>query len=171
MGAEKTTITMTWGEMIAGIALLIVGAWAVAGATLILTFGAMREDITVIRKAVENVKAEAGAAPRPDPAEAELRAEIARLSAEVNTTNARLGDLLLATPGPDAGVQALNSKLSRSIARQQEFERWVITRLGPSPQPTRMPEGWYEPQVDIINGIKADHEPLTDWLKASDAGR
>lgn len=156
--AKEEVITTTYGKLI--VACLVVVA-VIAGGLSYLAYQIGR-DASAMRASLEAARSEAAAS------QGELRAGIAALAAELRNTNAQLTRLAGSGPGADAIIRRVDDKLTKAIYRQQDFERWVITRLGASPVPTTLPEGWYKPQVEIINTIKAGGEPLAGWVASSE---
>jgi len=156
---KRTEPSQTVEKLTAAFVLLV----AVTLGILAWTVAELRADLRAARASqpVENA-----AAPDALAGEAELREEISRLSAELAATNQQLAGLVASLAAIEGGMKAVETRVGSADGRQQGFERWVITRLGPTPQPTALPAGWYEPQVEIINRIKAGDEPLAGWEKS-----
>lgn len=158
---KRTEPSQTVEKLIAAFVLLVAAALGV----LAYTVAELRADVVALRHAAERAAApETATEPAP---EQELRDEIARLAAELQASNRQLAEMLGAIAGFDDGLKRLDAGLAASASRQEGFERWAITRLGPSPQPTALPPGWYSPQVEIINRIKAGDEPLGGWERSA----
>lgn len=156
MAAKEDVIPTTYGKLI--VASLVVVA-VICGGVAYLAYR-IGQDASAMRASLDAARSEAAAS------QGELRAEFAALTAELRNTNAQLASL--AVSGPDTILRKVDDKLTKAIYRQQDFERWVITRLGAAPVPTTLPEGWYKPQVEIINTIKAGGEPLAGWVASSE---
>lgn len=166
-----TVITMTMKQLIGGIiatvAVLIAAAWVIATVAL----GNLRSDVADIRTALTETQGRnADTLQTATTADGELRSQLAGLTAELKITNASLGTLSSSMSGLDASVKSVDQRLAMSVARQEGFERWVVTRLGAAtPVPASLPEEWQKIEGGIVESIAADGEPLTQWFKAISA--
>jgi hypothetical protein len=163
-----TVITMTMKQLLAGVVaaalLLIGGIWGVTAFTL----GNMRDDVANIRTALTETQGlNANTHQTSTTADGELRSQLASLTAELKITNASLGMLSSSMSGLDASVKSVDQRLAASVARQEGFERWVVTRLGAAtPTPASLPVEWQKAESGIVDALSTEHEPLTGWFKA-----
>lgn len=158
----NTVIQMTIKQLLwtvgASAVLLVGGMWAVVA----LTMGNVRDDVSDIRTVVtSNQDRNAETQQYATSADSELRAQLAELTAELRITNAELSGL-------NDNIRAVDVRLSKSIERQEAFERSVLIRLGSvgTDRTTyEVPMGWVESQGEILKAISADGDPLASWYR------
>jgi hypothetical protein len=159
----NTVITMTLKQLLAGVVLFGGALWIV----LSFTLSNLKTDVSDIRNALtetqdRNADTQQGATA----ADGELRAQIAGLTAELKVTNAGLINLTTSMAGLDKSMKSVDARLAASVVRQEGFERWVVTRLGPDgTMPTATPLEWRKAEGEIINTLKTGAEPLSAWYK------
>jgi septal ring factor EnvC (AmiA/AmiB activator) len=161
---EDVRVVVTMKQAVAGGVAFACCAWAV----LTFTIGGMRDDVSSIRTALEATQA-SGAQNSDKDRETEvgLRNELGELTAQLRETTATLSALADSVSGLNGSIQSVDQKLTESIFRQQDFERWVVTRLGtPGQQPTVLP-AWEAQQIDVIKAVsEGPSEPLGEWYSA-----
>jgi hypothetical protein len=146
---------------------LVVTTWALWS----FTMGNLQSDVSQIREAV--TKAQDGNSQTLDyarSAEVKVKTELADLTAELKVTNANLAALTGSVTALDGSIKDVDVKLTASIFRQNDFERWVVTRLGQvgvGPANIEVPAEWTESEVEILRAIKGQGDPLAGWYKAT----
>jgi hypothetical protein len=159
-----TVIQMTVKQILAS-GLVIVGAlWGVSQ----LTFGGLKADVADIRSAVTDAQnRNANTQQTSTATDSQLRSEIAGLTAELRVTNAGLASLTSSVAGLNESVKTVDDRLATSVSRQENFERWVVTRLGQdAATPAVIPIEWQKFQGEVLDSLKTGSEPLTGWYKA-----
>lgn len=130
---------------------LLVGFWVM----MTVVLGEVKDDVQTIRHDVSELRAGTDAKTTMLVSEdGDLSKAISDLVAQLEINNQRLQDLA-------EKLGEVDERLTASIARQQEFEQYVVTRL---PVPTSVPEDWIAGQdaiVKILAGGKSD--PLVRW--------
>ena len=82
------------------------------------------------------------------------------LVAQLEITNERL-------KGLSENLLSVDQRLAGSIHRQQEFERFIVTRLAaPTSFPPLFPKEWVKSQEDIVTEILTGTDPLLLWYKS-----
>ncbi|MCT8974010.1 hypothetical protein [Microbaculum marinisediminis] len=168
-GNAVITITVKGAiGLIASAAFILSGA---AWGLWTLTMGSLQSDVAEIRAAVTKTQdGVVGARDYTRESDAALRTEFSNLTAELRVTNSRLSDLTVSVSRLDSSIQDVDHKLSASVLRQQDFERWVVTRLGPigiAPTQLMTPEGWGKQQSEIIMKLQEEDDPLMGWYNAT----
>ncbi|MDK3072761.1 hypothetical protein QO034_06535 [Sedimentitalea sp. JM2-8] len=194
---SESGITLTTTQFIGGITALIGGLAIAAWAVLSLVFGGVSDNISDIRTQVSEVRnITRDLDEKGDGIATALRGELSDLSGEVSglrselsvlinelrVTNSALSGLdrtvtvLQSTvSGLDTSIVRLDDRLTSSVSRQQDFERYVVARLGPvdTSQPyllgTPMPYEWGENQEQIIELLYKEVDPLETWYKSLDS--
>ncbi|MCT8970880.1 hypothetical protein [Microbaculum marinisediminis] len=168
-GNATITMTVNWaiGFIASSAIALASGAWVL----WTFTMGSLQSDVAEIRAAVTKTQdGVTGARDYTRESDAALRTEFSNLTAELRVTNARLSDLTGSVSRLDSSIQDVDQKLSASVLRQQDFERWVVTRLGPigiAPTQLMTPEEWGKQQSEIILKLQKEDDPLTGWYNAT----
>jgi len=160
----NTVITMTLTQLVTGVVLFAGALWLVSTFTL----GNLKSDVSDIRNALtETQDRNADTHQNATSADGELREQIAGLTAELKVTNAGLTGLNASVTGLNGSVKAVDERLAASVARQEQFETWVVTRLGVDDrQPMAVPLDWQKQQGDIFTKIRAGSDPLLGWFQA-----
>lgn len=157
----STVITMTMKQLICGGAVTVVAVFASFWAIQTFTVGRMGADISDIRAALTDTQARnADTQKSATTADGELRRELSDLTAQLKITNAGLESLTKSVAGLDESMKSAN-------ARQENFERWVVARLGQDGTiPTSTPLKWREVEGDIVKVLTSEGEPLSEWYSA-----
>lgn len=172
---ESTTISMKlWQFITGGVAIvvaLLVGLWVVWDRTT----GTMQDDVGAIRARVETLTtAGVESTVKASTTETGLRTELAELTAQLKITTDTLAKLSDSVTGLDGSIKLVDQKLSASVIRQEQFERWVVVTLGrsslsPDFKPPEIPIGWQKEQSAVLDAIvaKDSMNPLTGWFSSS----
>jgi hypothetical protein len=149
------------GVGIACVIALLTGFWAVWA----LTVGGVQADVAAIRSAVDEVKkADVDTLKDSHVTEVDLRDELATLTAQLRETNISLKGLDGSVSGLNASIKSVDTKPTASIAKQDQFEQWVVARLAPGG--TQIPSGWSKDDIGIVTEIVGKSvSPLVDWYK------
>ena len=144
--------------------LFLGGLWAVWTFTL----SDLKGDLVYIRGQVGDAQAENRATVKDvHSVETDIRSELSQLTAQLRETTVTLAKLSKSVEGLDGSLRVIDSRMAASVSRQQDFERWVVTRLGAiDVTPTGYPLDWQAADGKIISEIFAGTEPLTQWFNA-----
>lgn len=123
-----------------------------------LMLDGLRSDIAEARASIETVVKESSA----------TAAKVQILDGGLNSnvgTIAEQYQLLSETLSENAVTLAsLSTRVDISIARQQEFERFVISRITPaSVDDIGTPPAWRSSEQSVLEGIKEGDSPLDNW--------
>jgi len=139
----------------------VLGAALVGGTWLLTTFvlGEVKDDIHTIREDVAAVRlATDERVTTLVSSDGDLSKSISDLVAQLTVNNSELRSL-------NESITRIDDRLLASIQRQEEFERYVVTRL---PSPTSLPALWQQNQKEIISTISAlGVDPLASWYKST----
>jgi len=151
---------MTMTQLAVGVALLLGGLWAVQT----FTMGNLRDDVSSVHAAViANQDRNADTRQYATAADGELHKQLADLTAELRTTNSRLASL-------NENISNMDVRLTRSIDRQEAFERSMLVRLGPAGTDRttyKTPMDWGKSEGAIYEAISTGSDPLVDWYKST----
>jgi hypothetical protein len=142
-----------WGAgILAGV--FVAGVWGVA----LFVLGEVKDDIQATRQDVSELRAGTDAKTTMLVSEdSDLSKSISDLVAQLTINNAQLGSL-------NENIGRIDATLAASVKRQEEFERYVVTRL---PAPTSLPAQWLQNQKEIVTTISGlEVDPLTSWYKS-----
>ena len=157
-------IAMTAKQLLMAIICLLGGIYLIGQ----FLFGGVKSDITDIRAALtETQDRNADTHQTSTTADAELRAQLASLTAELRVTNNGLATLTNSVGKLDERLQSIETRLADSVTRQSNFERWVVTRLGSGPIPSTVPAEWKKVEGDILDTLTSGNDPLSLWYKAT----
>ncbi len=153
---------------------LALGAWAIVSHTL----GSVTDDVADIRAQIiegRSVSREISGENRR--AEGELREQLTELIAQLREANTALTGLTGNLSNLDRSIVKLDERLAASVSRQQNFEKWVVAKLGSVDSVPSVSDGmviqesWQGSQVDIVDKIYDGTDPLAMWFKSLDAGQ
>ena len=136
--------------------------WAVGSALL----SGVRDDVRDTREAIHVLRgADTDNAVADHRVEIDLREALTELTVELRATREGLVDLGGAVEALSGNVREINMALVRSIQRQEDFERWVTVRLGPSGvAPTMtLPDAWGKSESKIFDTLYTEDSPLEGW--------
>ena len=163
----ETVFALTAKQLVGGIAGTVVVFGACLWAVLTFTLGNLRDDVSDIRDAVTTVEGRNANTHQVAVAtDAELKSQVASLTAELRLTNANLTSLTNSTAKLDESVMSVNARLQNSIGRQEHFERWVVTRLASSPAPDSVPAEWQKIEGTVVDELATGDDPLSQWYRA-----
>jgi len=173
-GADMTdisdaTLTVTTRQVVGG-AIAFAGTLALAGwAVLGFTLGGLTDDIADIRERLTvNSSQDMSIQRENHDTETELRGELVELTTELRATNDAIRDLVTAVNQLKDSLSVVDRRLTSSIDRQQNFERWVVARLA---APIRgstevLPELWREAQFKVYDALTTGaDDPLYEWYQ------
>ena len=165
---SQSVIKIGLGQLLAGILVLCGGAYAVG--TFLL--GDVRDNINHIKHDISQLRdVDTDNAKSDRSTEGSLGSALAELNAQLRVTNERLVGLDRTLGQLDASVREINVALIKSIQRQEDFEQWVMVRLGSeSVEPTyALPESWGKNSPEFFKALTSQPDPRIDWFNALSA--
>lgn len=154
------------GKVVAVVAPLLGGTWLL----LEQTIGPMRENAAKTQSYIDELRTvDRQMTASAHAVEVNLRDTLTALTAELRVTNGQLAGLAASLTALDRSVQNVSSELRQAEDRQQQFERWVVLRLGVADpaSPAGLPLGWEKQQIDILKSLNSGDDPLAIWYKSS----
>ena len=160
----ETPIQISLGKALAGAVAL--GVLICSGAYFIVS--QVGDDVAATRSDVAELRQMA----REDGqvrenGDAALRQSIADLTAQLQVTTAKLSEVTDGLTNLANSIDTIDTKLTASIARQQDFEKSIVARLdAPGFGKIDIPADWSNGQSAIITSIKSGGDPLAKWFNS-----
>ena len=148
-----TEIKISVGVAFSLAVVLFAGFWAISQ----FVFAEVKDDVAFIREDVSTLRARSDEkVTMLETSSDDIEKALILLAAKLDVTNERLKDL-------SQSLQAVDQRLTDSIQRQQDFERFIVTGL---PTPADVPKDWVQSRKAIITKISSGTDPLLKWYQA-----
>lgn len=145
-------------EIKAPIGVVIGAVVSLAGIMWLITtfvFGEVKDDVALIREDVSALRAKSEEkVTELATSNSDVEKALIDLAAKLEITNARLQDL-------SSTIVAVDQRLALSVQRQEDFERFILTRL---PVPASLPLPWSQLQNELVKELSGGTDPLQFWL-------